>query len=254
MAATKIEELRCDSWPDFQSVLREKIYKDRVFKEGDFLYRGQSNPDFKLISSFDRWYKDRKEKRPTVSQQLLSIFKKDCEADPAVDQLLLADEDRLRALAQHNGLPTRLLDWTTSPYIAAFFAFSYTFSEDVVLEDQVAVWVLDPNSPIWAEDNGAYILDPSKHGNEKMRDQSGAFTHLVGAFDTLEDYVLSFKTPDVLRKIIISTKDIDYALTELKAMNIKHSRLFQGPEGYAMDAKTRIGLEQKIRPKTSKHN
>lgn len=249
MADRKIEELKCESWSEFQTVLRKYIYRDGSYTEGEFLYRGQSSPVYHLTSSFDRWYKGRREKRPAVAQQLMTIFKKECEADPDVSRDVITEEDRLRALAQHNGLPTRLLDWTISPYVAAFFAFSYTFSEDVVLEDNVAVWVLDPRSEIWTEENGAYVVNPSRHSNPRMRSQAGLFTHLVGAFDSLEEYVLSFDAPEVLRKIVLSTVDIEYAIAELKAMQIKHSRLFPGTEGYAMEAKTRVGIEQKIKPK-----
>jgi hypothetical protein len=49
------------------------------------------------------------------------------------------DDFQWLALMQHHGAPTRLIDFTWSPYVAAFFALERTLTDGVV-------WAMNPGA------------------------------------------------------------------------------------------------------------
>src|SRR5215218_2860095 len=108
-------------WDQLTSCLRPELFGAGPFRPDRYLFRGVRDAQWRLVSSFDRQFPDADD-RQGVSSALLDAFRDACEEH--VDPDVLADDDRLLALGQHHGLPTRLLDWTTSPFVAAYFALS----------------------------------------------------------------------------------------------------------------------------------
>lgn len=96
----------------------------------EWVFRGQSNKNWRLQPSVGRG----DSYRPDWERLLLDQFRR--LAEPYVTSSGLSEWDWL-ALAQHHGLPTRLLDWTFNSLVACFFACKPARSRDDKEDGQV---------------------------------------------------------------------------------------------------------------------
>src|SRR5579872_5540330 len=84
------------------------------------LYRGQENSTWNLLPKIGR--RGISTDFLSFEKSIISEFKRLGRTYLAAD--ILNNEWDLLALAQHHGLPTRLLDWSTNPLVALWFAFA----------------------------------------------------------------------------------------------------------------------------------
>jgi hypothetical protein len=115
-----MNEIELDSFRAFH----ERVHSDT--KQTD-IYRGVTRKDYELIPRIGRIPLRHGQSRRTEEGRILRAFK-----ERAVLYLDFrpADDWEWLALAQHHGLPTRLLDWTRNPLVALYFAVEHESDAD----------------------------------------------------------------------------------------------------------------------------
>jgi hypothetical protein len=242
----RIDTITYKSWEEFKSTVVPELFGNASFQRGVYIFRGQAFSEWRLEPSFDRCFKmlDKAE-RSRTHDRLLLLFRKECEG-MNVPKDIWNDNLKALALGQHYGLPTRLLDWTESPYVASFFAFSDATSLGM-RKGYVAVWALDTRVSIWSAESGVDIIDVPSIGNIRHRNQAGKFTLSKTPFNCLEDYVeFCDENAVALKKFLIPIHDCRKALADLDVMGINHSRVYPELIGCALSAKIRIMLDEGI--------
>jgi hypothetical protein len=230
-----IEEIHFASWEQFKNKISQHLFPREMFRRGKYLFRGHSDPTWRLIPTFDRMFKGQsRSKRLEIADDLLIHFKRALEGF-TVPPEARASDSMLLALGQHYGLPTRMLDWTESPYIAAFFAYNRTALWGA-RDQQVVIWVLDSENPIWSTHYGVEIIDVPSFGNQRIRNQSGKFTLSKTPFPALEDYVHAHGDRGALTRYSLPASESTRALADLDAMGIHHATVYPEIEGAAQMA------------------
>jgi len=221
-------------------VLTWNEFKDHVSKmlSDAPLFRGQEKP-WKLRTFFHR--KKRYDLQRFMAEDIQKLHQSLSAKTSHLFNLEIPKENgAFFNLVQHHGYPTPLLDWTFSPYVAAFFAFR-NLPKNIDSDEHVRVFIL--NQKAWKNDFKQLIqLDvPGLHlsiteflaiENDRVIPQQSVTT--VTNVDDIESYITGKgheSGKEYISAIDILVSERDAVMRELAFMGITAGSMFPGLDG-----------------------
>lgn len=236
IAPLKRNEITVDSWEAF------KGWASRARRDGFSWFRGHGDCRFSLSTTLHRAGRYRLER---YCNEHLVQFVSHAETVLKTRFSLsdLDDYSTILGLAQHHGLPTPMLDWTESPYVAAFFAFTdalenaanreasthvriYGLSQGFVERTSPNVIVLPRPDPYVAS------LSITARHNPRLYAQQGRF--LVTNVGDLERYIYLIEELEAATFLTSVRVPVAYAveaIDDLRFMGLTAANLFPGLDG-----------------------
>ena len=228
----KTKEFR--SWRDFVARGLDRFNDLSSGRRSEYWFRGQADARWPLQASLDRQKQfTSQQERTEYANRLLDAFRNhvmglDIGRDPRT-----VSEDEWELLARHHGLPTTILDWSSSPFVASYFAFA---EEPPREAEASAVWALD--TAVIRESLPELAIINSEKAiwfNPRAVEQRGLFLRVVDASanftDLLGDYLVRMVIPVTARR---------HAITALDDMLVNGRTLFRDVDGAAKAAASRV--------------
>jgi hypothetical protein len=189
--AQPVTDLRVSSWLELQEAVFESAWQESIGRfRSQHLFRGVPRVSHALETSLQTGRFESHE------PHLLTSFRK-----YALRSAVHGDSVwNWLSLAKHHGLPTRLLDWTYSPYVAMHFA-----TQDLKhFEEDGAIWCVDyrktnaalpkPLRKVLGQDNVNIFTTDTINTAATSLEQ---FDHLSS-----DDFVLFFEPPSLDERIV----------------------------------------------------
>jgi hypothetical protein len=268
-SAVPYQVQRLQTWEEYVSLISDSPYRNWAF-------RGQRDASLPLFSAISRYllaYRIAPKAWAHQEERVLRIFKR--KAVHYLDDVPGREDDfQWLALMQDHGAPTRLLDFTWSPYVAAFFALHNATEE-------AAIWACNPleikkapNVRIGRQRIQPAKMDPEGPGNfrtyflpgkipfvwmgepyamnRRLIAQSGTFI-VPGVLDKPIEHILqNYPNPkNTLIKFLLPVDVIrDKGMRELYRMNITQSTLFPDLDGLARSLAYELEFHWAYDPRT----
>lgn len=231
-----------DTWDAFKSYVNGLEHRR-------FIFRGQRNA-FRLRTGFHRT--GRADLLQFLSQDIPTLYRHLSQRTTHIFDLNVAEQNgAVFNLVQHHGYPTPLLDWTYSPYVAAFFAYRSVRNSEARKagpEDKVRIFMFD--QMLWRTTYNQIpkVTSCPPHfsiqefiaiDNERLIPQQSISS--ITNIDDIETYIQSKESADrrYLQVIDLPLTERPNIMRELSTMGITAGSLFPGLDGACEELKER---------------
>lgn len=256
-----------NSWQELQEIVAGSDFRSWAF-------RGQADAAWNLEPTLRRYFQNYRIHSSAWSKQEKRVFRIFKRKAHQFLQHLPKEGDAFEWLAimQHHGAPTRLLDFTWSPYVAAFFALQQATTN-------AAIWAIFPSrlrSSVRVDGREHNDLGPWKAGNyesyfipnelnfvaqgepyrmnRRLIAQSGTFI-IPSRIDRTVTEILEENglVDSCLVKFELNTEAMrNETLRNLYNMNITHATLFPDLDGLAKSMALELELHWAYDPVSGK--